>query len=147
MNFRVIRIWVLFYTSFRRCVDASAKGFEMKEASNNNLATQIEDVIVNLRNPDSKPGVEGKFILKPIGEKTRGIASLHCIQKPHMIYLTEECHRSVIREMHLYHERANAIRPYMAYTMISLLSTICTSRRIRSSQDNSAALFFSRNTI
>jgi hypothetical protein len=31
----------------------------MKEASNNNLATQIEDVIVNLRNPEnpaSKPG-------------------------------------------------------------------------------------------
>ena len=27
-------------------------------------------------NPDSKPRVAGKFILKPIGEKTRGIASL-----------------------------------------------------------------------
>jgi len=25
----------------------------MKEASNNNLATQIEDVIVNLRNPEN----------------------------------------------------------------------------------------------
>jgi hypothetical protein len=73
----------------------------MKEASNNKLPTQIEDVIVNPRNPvnpDSKPGVEDKFILKPIGEKTRGITSLHCIQKPHGIDLTEECHRSVIRE-------------------------------------------------
>jgi hypothetical protein len=44
------------------------------------------------------PSVGGKFILKPIGEKTRGIASLHCIQKPHGIDLTEECHRSVIRK-------------------------------------------------
>jgi hypothetical protein len=70
----------------------------MKEASPNNLPNRIEDVIVNPINPDSKPGVEDKFILKPIGEKTRGITSLHCIQKPHGIDLTEECHRSVIRE-------------------------------------------------
>ena len=38
-----------------------------------------EDVLCNPRNPenpDSKPSVAGKFILKPIGEKTRGIASL-----------------------------------------------------------------------
>jgi hypothetical protein len=70
----------------------------MKEASPNNLPNRIEDVIVNPINPDSKPSVEDKFILKPIGEKTRGIASLHCIQKPYGIDLTEECHRSVIRE-------------------------------------------------
>jgi hypothetical protein len=73
----------------------------MKEASPNNLPNRIEDVIVNPinpENPDSKPGVEDKFILKPIGEKTRGITSLHCIQKPHGIDLTEECHRSVIRK-------------------------------------------------
>jgi len=96
-------------------MEASTKGFEMKEPSPNNLPNRIEDVICNPRNPvnpDSKPGVGGKFILKPIGEKTRGIASLHCIQKPHGIDLTEECHRSGIREMRLYHERANAIRPY-----------------------------------
>jgi hypothetical protein len=50
---------ILLTPPFRRCVDASAKGFEMKEASNNKLPTQIEDVIVNPRNPvnpDSKPG-------------------------------------------------------------------------------------------
>jgi hypothetical protein len=38
-----------------------------------------EEALCNPRNPvnpDSKPRVAGKFILKPIGEKTRGIASL-----------------------------------------------------------------------
>ncbi len=138
---------IILTPTFRRCVDASAKGFEMKEASPNNLPNRIEDVIVNPINPDSKLGVGSKFILKPIGERTRGIASLHCIQQPHGIDLTEECHRSGIKEMHLYHERMNVICPYMAYNIISLLSTICTSRRMRSSQDNSTALFFSRNTM
>ena len=41
--------------------------------------TQTEEVLCNPRNPenpDSKPRVAGKFILKPIGKKTRGIASL-----------------------------------------------------------------------
>ena len=92
---------ILLTPTFRRCVDASAKGFEMKEASPNNLPNRIEDVIVNPinpENPDSKLGVGSKFILKPIGERTRGIASLHCIQQPHGIDLTEECHRSVIRK-------------------------------------------------
>jgi hypothetical protein len=38
--------------------------------------TQTNDVIDNPENPDSKPSVAGKFKLGPIGEKTRGIASL-----------------------------------------------------------------------
>ena len=45
----------------------------------NNLYIQNKDVLYNPKNPenpDSKPSVAGKFILKPIGEKTRGIASL-----------------------------------------------------------------------
>ncbi|MDP4701527.1 MAG: hypothetical protein NWS66_16415 [Saprospiraceae bacterium] len=45
----------------------------------NNPYTQIEDVLCNPENPvnpDSKPGVRGEFILKPVGEKTRSIASL-----------------------------------------------------------------------
>ena len=58
---------------------ASTKSLEMKEPSNNNLSTQTGDVIDNPENPvnpDSKPRVEGEFILKPDGEKTRSIASL-----------------------------------------------------------------------
>ena len=88
----------------------------MKEASNNKLPTQIEDVIVNPinpENPDSKPGIEDKFILKPIGEKTRGIASLHGIQKPDEMDSPKfVCHCAVNRGMHLYHGRMNDIRPY-----------------------------------
>ena len=119
---------ILLTPTFRRCVNASAKGFEMKEASPNNLPNRIEDVIVNPRNPvnpDSKPGVEDKFILKPIGEKTRGITSLHVIEKPDGMDSPKfVCHCAVNRGMHLYHERMNAISPYMAYNIISLLSTI-----------------------
>jgi hypothetical protein len=40
---------------------ASARGFEMKAPSNNNLPTPTDDVIVNPRNPvnpDSKPQVK-----------------------------------------------------------------------------------------
>ena len=47
---------------------ASTKGQEMKAPFNNNRPTQTGDVMVNPRNPvnpDSKPGVRGKFILKP----------------------------------------------------------------------------------
>ena len=57
----------------------SAKDLEMKTPFNNNLPTQIGDVIINPQNPvnpDSKAGVKGKFKLKTFGEKTRGIASL-----------------------------------------------------------------------
>ena len=82
------RLWIKLYghlrgilliPAFRRCVDAPAKSFEMKEPSNNNLSTQTGGIIDNPENPvnpDSKPGVADKFILKPVGEKTRGIASL-----------------------------------------------------------------------
>ena len=49
----------------------------MEAACNKNLPTQTNDVIVNPENPDSKPGVRGEFTLKPVGEKTRSIASLH----------------------------------------------------------------------
>ena len=41
--------------------------------------TQTKDVLCNPRNPenpDSKPSDADKFILRPIGEKTRSIASL-----------------------------------------------------------------------
>ena len=97
-------------------MEASTKSFEMKEASPNNLPTQIKDVIVNPinpENPDSKPGVGGKFILKPIGEKTRGIASLHVIEKPDGMDSPKfVCHCAVNRGMHLYHGRTNDIRPY-----------------------------------
>ena len=42
--------------------NASAKSFEMKEPSNNNLSTQTGDVIDNPENPvnpDSKPSASG----------------------------------------------------------------------------------------
>jgi hypothetical protein len=58
LELRVIGKGISFYTSFRRCVDASAKGLELKAPSNNNLPTQTIDVIVNPINPvnpDSKP--------------------------------------------------------------------------------------------
>ena len=48
---------ILLIPAFRRCDDASAEGFEMKEASNNYLPIRTNDVIVNpinLENPDSK---------------------------------------------------------------------------------------------
>jgi hypothetical protein len=48
---------LLIIPTFRRCDDASAKGFEMKEAPNNNLPIRTNDVVVNpinLENPDSK---------------------------------------------------------------------------------------------
>jgi len=54
----VICKWGTFYTSFRRCGNASAKGLELKEPSNNNLPNQTIDVIINPINPvnpDSKP--------------------------------------------------------------------------------------------
>jgi hypothetical protein len=41
--------------------------------------TQTKDVLCNPQNPenpDSKPSVAGKFILGPIGEKSRSISSL-----------------------------------------------------------------------
>ena len=43
----VIYRGILLIPAFRQCDDASAKGFEMKEASNNYLPTQTDDVIVN----------------------------------------------------------------------------------------------------
>ena len=52
--------------------NAAARGFEMKAPFYDNLPTQTGDVIVNPINPvnpDSKPSVAGKFILRPIGEK------------------------------------------------------------------------------
>ena len=55
---------------------ASAKSFEMKEPSNNNLSTQTGDVIDNPENPvnpDSKPDAIGWISkYRPVGEKTRG---------------------------------------------------------------------------
>jgi hypothetical protein len=59
--------------------NASAKRNIKSNPFTNNPQVQTEDVIYNPKNPenpDSKPSVAGKFILKPIGEKTRGIASL-----------------------------------------------------------------------
>ncbi len=59
---------------------ASAKSFETKEPSNNILYYQTNDVIDNPENhvnPDSKPGASGLISkYRPVGEKTRGIASL-----------------------------------------------------------------------
>ena len=53
---------LLIIPTFRRCDDASAEGFEMKDAHNNYLPFQTKDVIRNPRNPvnpDSKPGESG----------------------------------------------------------------------------------------
>ena len=48
---------------------------------------------------------------KPTGEKTRGIASLHCIQIPNgMDDLIVGFHCFDNREMYLYHGRANALQ-------------------------------------
>jgi hypothetical protein len=53
--------------------------------------------------------------MKPIGTKTRSIASLYGIKKPEgMDDLVVGCHCTVIRVMYLYFDRANAKRPYMA---------------------------------
>ena len=59
--------------------NAAAGGRVMKVSFNCYLATQTGDVIVNPRNPenpDSKPIFAIIFNLKPVGEKTRSIASL-----------------------------------------------------------------------
>ena len=51
--------------------------------------------------------------LKPVWEKTRGIASLQVINNPDELdSLTVVFDFSINREMRLYHERANSIRPY-----------------------------------
>jgi hypothetical protein len=42
---------------------ASAKGLAMKAPSNNYLPTQTIDVMVNPRNPDSKPGIRSEFYI------------------------------------------------------------------------------------
>ena len=58
---------------------AAAGGREMKSPSNRNIPTLTGDVIINPinpENPDSKPIFEIIFKLIPVGEKTRGIASL-----------------------------------------------------------------------
>ena len=60
--------------------NASAKRRVKSKYSTNNRCAKTEDVLCNPANPvnpDSKPGVRGEFILKPVGEKTRSIASLH----------------------------------------------------------------------
>ena len=64
---------------------ASAKWKGEKEYSTNKHHTRNDDVLCNPENsvnPDSKPGVRGAFILKPIAKKTRSIASLRwCLVK------------------------------------------------------------------
>jgi hypothetical protein len=70
-----------------------------KYSSTNKHHTQNEDVLcnpINPVNPDSKPGVRGKFILKPGGVEQPDRGTGH----------------SVNREIYLYHGRANSIRPY-----------------------------------
>ena len=53
------------------------------------------------------------FNIKPVGEKTRGIASLHGTTDPNgMDDLMVGFYCSVNREIHLNHEKVNAIRPY-----------------------------------
>ena len=58
---------------------AAAGGREMKALFNSYLHTLTNDVLVNPRNPvnlDSKPIFEIILYLRPVGEKTRSIASL-----------------------------------------------------------------------
>ena len=51
------------------------------------------------------------FNIKPVGEKTRGIASLHYKQKPNGLDdLIVGFHCFDNREMYLYHGRANALQ-------------------------------------
>ena len=53
----VIYRGLLIIPTSRLCDDASAEGFEMKEAPNNNLPIRTNDVVVNPinpENPDSK---------------------------------------------------------------------------------------------
>ena len=59
--------------------NAAAGGRVMKVSFNCYLPTLTGEVIVNPRNPvnlDSKPIFEIIFYLRPVGEKTRSIASL-----------------------------------------------------------------------
>jgi len=57
-------------------LNAAARGRVMKAPFNSNLPTQNGDVIVNPENPDSKPIFAIIFKMKPVGKKTRSIASL-----------------------------------------------------------------------
>jgi hypothetical protein len=47
------------------CYTSAKSG--VKNQSTNNPYTQTEDVLCNPENPDSKPDVRGKFILKSDG--------------------------------------------------------------------------------
>ena len=74
-------IFIIYYSLFifSPIRYAAAGGREIKALFNSNLPTLTEDVIVNPRNPvnpDSKPIFEIIFYLRPVGEKTRSIASL-----------------------------------------------------------------------
>ena len=101
---------LLIIPTFRRCDDASAEGFEMKEASNNYLPTQTDDVIVNPTKSWFKTRWQQVNItLKPVGEKTRGIASLQVIKNPDgMDSQTMLFHCSINRGMCLYNKRTTA---------------------------------------
>ena len=67
--------FIPFFSPLR---NAAAGGRVMKAPFNSNLPYQTGDVIVNPINPvnpDSKPIFAIIFNLKPVGEKTRSIAS------------------------------------------------------------------------
>ena len=54
------------------------KGMKLSSTNDHCAKTKTFSAILKiLKIRDSKPGVRGEFTLKPIGEKTRGIASLH----------------------------------------------------------------------
>ena len=59
---------LLIIPTFRRCDDASAEGFEVKEQSNNYLTIRTNVVIINpinLENPDSNPQVKaGEYYIE-----------------------------------------------------------------------------------
>ena len=74
-------IFIIYYSLFifSPIRYAAAGGRVMKVSFNSYPPTQHGDVIVNPRNPenpDSKPISAIIFNLKPVGEKTRRIASL-----------------------------------------------------------------------
>ena len=80
---------LLIIPTFRRCDDASAEGFEVKEQSNNYLTIRTKDVIVNptnLVNPDSKTQVKaGEFYIETCRGEDASIASLQSVKKPYQL--------------------------------------------------------------
>ncbi len=82
----------------------------IRYASTDKHHNQIDDVLCNLENPDSKPNVTtGKYYIGTCwGEDAR-----HRVSTGYSITLTMGLHCSATREMYLYHERQMQFASYL----------------------------------